>query len=153
MNIGAWRDLHRHRMLTQQRQNFSCFHGYDVPKEVVEARLESDFRGVIEPVEKVFAKIFQYDPDLAQYAVTLAHRVRFMQWENLRQSFWQTELRTIPEGHPDYRKIEQQKFRWIEKVYPLIAEHMLVNLGEYDFARRGQEEKIQKKIQQLFEEN
>ena len=150
MNIGAWRDLHRHRMLTQQRQNFSCFHSYDMPKEIKEAGLESDFRGAIEPVEKVFAKIFRYDPDLAQYAVPLAHRIRFMQWENLRQSFWQTELRTIPEGHPDYRKVEQKKFEWIKKAYPLIAEFMLVNMGEYDFARRGQEERIQNKIQKLL---
>lgn len=150
MNIGAWRDLHRHRMLTQQRQNFSCFHGYDVPKEVIEARLENEFRDAIEPVEVVFTKIFRHDPDLAQYAVTLAHRVRFMQWENLRQSFWQTELRTIPEGHPDYRKIEQQKFRLIKKAYPLLVEFMLVNMGEYDFARRGQQEKIQSKIQKLL---
>lgn len=150
MNIGAWRDLHRHRMLTQQRQNFSCFHGYDVPTEILEAGLESEFRRAIEPVEEIFSKIFRHDPDLAQYAVTLAHRVRFMQWENLRQSFWQTELRTIPEGHPDYRKIEQKKFAWIKKAYPLMAEFMLVNLGEYDFARRGQEEKIQSKIQRLI---
>ena len=70
--------------------------------------------------------------------------------ERLRQSFWQTELRTIPEGHPDYRKIEQQKFQWIKRTYPLIAEFMLVNMGEYDFARRGQEEKIQSKIQKLL---
>ena len=150
MNIGAWRDLHRHRMLTQQRQNFSCFHGYDVPKEIIEAGLENEFRRAIEPVETIFSKIARHDPDLAQYAVTLAHRVRFMQWENLRQSFWQTELRTIPEGHPDYRKIEQQKFQLIKKAYPLIAEFMLVNMGEYDFARRGQEEKIQSKIQRLI---
>ena len=72
-----------------------------------------------------------------------------MQWENLRQSFWQVELRSIPEGHPDYRHIEQEKFRLIEKAYPLVAEHVRVNMGAYDFARRGQEEKIQKKLKQL----
>ena len=69
--------------------------------------------------------------------------------ENLRECFWEIELRTIPEGHPDYRKIEQEKFALLQKVYPLITEHMLVNLGDYDFARRGQEEKIQKKTQSL----
>lgn len=149
MNIGAWRDLHRHRMLTQQRQHFSCFHGYDVPPEVTESGLEPLYRAAITPVEDMFAKLVVRNPDLAQYAATLAHRVRFMQWQNLREVFWETELRTIPEGHPDYRHIEQQKFRCIEKIYPLIAEHIRVNMGEYDFARRGQEEKIQKKLQSL----
>lgn len=149
MNIGAWRDLQRHRMLTQQRQNFSCHHGYDVPPEITDSGLETEFRAALDPVAELFQKIVRTDPDLAQYATTMAHRLRFMQWENLRQSFWQIELRSIPEGHPDYRHIVQKKFYELEKVYPLIAERMLVNLGEYDFARRGQEERIQKKLAQL----
>lgn len=149
MNIGAWRDLHRHRMLTQQRQYMSCHHGYDVPPEITDAGLVQEFRSAIKPVEDVFTKIEKHDPDAAQYAVTMAHRIRFMQWENLRQSFWQIELRTIPEGHPDYRHIEQEKFRLLEKIYPNLLAHMRVNTGQYDFARRGQEEKIQKKLTEL----
>jgi len=149
MNIGAWRDLHRHRMHTQERQNFSCYHGFDIPPEIVSAGLENDFASALNPLEDVFQKIVPRDPDLAQYATTLAHRVRFMQWQNLRQAFWETELRTIPEGHPDYRVIEQQKYLELKKVYPLIADYMLVNMGNYDFARRGQEEKIQKKLEKL----
>ena len=149
MNIGAWRDLHRHRMLTQERQYFSCYHGYDVPPEIIDSGFESEFRAALDRVGELFAKIAPIDPELAQYATAFAHRLRFMQWENLTQSFWQIELRTIPEGHPDYRHIEQEKFRLLEKVYPLITEHMRVNMGEYDFARRGQEERIQKKLQQM----
>lgn len=149
MNIGAWRDLHRHRMLTQQRQQFTCGLGYDVPAEVTEAGLEPAFRAAIQRVETVQQRIAAHDPELAQYAVTLAHRVRFMQWTNLRECFWEMELRTIPEGHPDYRRIEQDKFQLLSQVYPLIAEHMQVNMGEYDFARRGQEEKIQEKLREL----
>ena len=41
MDIGAYRDLHRHRMMTQERQLFSVRHGYDVPQEIVWAGLES----------------------------------------------------------------------------------------------------------------
>lgn len=149
MNIGAWRDLQRHRMLTQQRQRFSCRHGYDLPQEVVDAGLAGEYREAIKTVEDLYFKIEAHDPDLAQYATTLAHRIRFMQWENLRQSFWQIELRTIPEGHPDYRHIEQEKFRLLAEKFPLLTKHMRANMGEYDFARRGQEEKIQKKLDQL----
>lgn len=149
MNIGAWRDLHRHRMLTQQRQYFSAAHGYDVPQEIVDAGLEAAFRAPIDQAARVHEKIAQQNPDVAQYAVTMAHRVRFMQWTNLRECFWEIELRTIPEGHPDYRHIEQAKFKLLERVYPLLCQHMRVNMGEYDFARRGQEEKIQQKLQEL----
>lgn len=149
MNIGSWRDLHRHRMLTQQKQFFTCAHGYDTPNDVIEAGLEGQYRTAIERVAELYRKIEEHDPWLAQYCVTLAHRVRFMQWTNLRQCFWEIELRTIPEGHPDYRHIEQEKFRLLEKAYPLIASYMRVNVGEYEFARRGQEERIQKKLHDL----
>jgi len=149
MNAGAWRDLHRHRMLTQQRQLFSCHHGYDIPPEIIESGLENEFRSTIGQAEDIFNKLEKIDPELAQYASTMAHRVRFIQWENLRQSFWQIELRTIPEGHPDYRYIEQEKFRLLQNIYPLISSYIMVNMGQYNFARRGQEEKIQKKIDNI----
>lgn len=149
MNIGAWRDLHRHRMHTQQRQMFCCNHGYDIPPELIESGLDKEFTDAIIRVEDVYEKITAKDIYCAQYCVTLAHRIRFMQWQNLRECFWEMELRTIPEGHPDYRRIEQQKFALLKQAYPLITEHMLVNIGDYDFARRGQEEKIQKKLERL----
>jgi len=149
MNIGAWRDLHRHRMLTQQRQQFCIQHGYDVPREVTAAGLEGEFRTAIGRAEDVYEKLVQRDHELAQYAVTLAHRLRFMQWTNVRECFWEMELRTIPEGHPDYRHIEQEKFRLFEQVYPQLARHMRINMGVYDFARRGQDERIQAKLKSL----
>lgn len=149
MNVGGWRDLHRHRMLTQQRQHFTVKHGYDMPPELVEFGFDKEFSAAITKVEAVHHKIAKKDIDLAQYAVTLAHRMHFMQWTNIRELFWEVELRTIPEGHPDYRHIEQEKFQLFAKHFPLIASHMRVNLGEYDFARRGQEEKIQQKLKEL----
>lgn len=149
MNIGAFRDLHRHRMLTEQYQLFSCDHGYDTPQEIIDAGFEDEYRSAIGRTEEVYAKIARKDHYLAQYATTLAHHMRFQQWKNLRECFWEMELRTIPEGHPDYRRIEQEKFKLLEKVYPLITEHMRVNMGDYDFARRGQEEKIQTKLKEL----
>lgn len=149
MNIGGWRDIHRHRMLTQQRQLFTVAHGFDTPPELVEAKLDKPYRAAIQKVDAVYERIAARDSVLAQYCVTLAHRVRFQQWKNLRECFWEMELRTIPEGHPDYRKIEQEKFHLLENIYPLVTEHMRVNLGDYDFARRGQEEKIQAKLREL----
>lgn len=149
MNIGAWRDLHRHRVLTQQRQLFTTKHGYDTPPELIDAKLDAPYREAMEKAAAVAEKIAAHDAVAAQYAVPMAYRVRFMQWTNIRQCFWEMELRTIPEGHPDYRHIEQEKFKLLQEVYPLIAEHMRVNMGEYDFARRGQEEKIQEKLKAL----
>lgn len=149
MNIGAWRDIHRHRMLTQERQLFTSIHGFDTPQDIIDAELGSEYCSAIEAAGEFHRQIAVYDPWLAQYCVTLSHRLRFMQWENLRECFWEIELRTIPEGHPDYRAIEQEKFSLLEKVYPLITKYMHVNVGQYEFARRGQEERIQKKLTAL----
>ncbi|MEK6848631.1 MAG: FAD-dependent thymidylate synthase [Nanoarchaeota archaeon] len=156
MNIGAWRDLHRHRIHTQMRQRFSVHNGFDVPEGLKEAGLDAEFISAISKAEEVFRKIERVDKDLAQYCCTLAHKVRFLQYQNMRSFFWETELRTIPQGHPDYRKIEQEKIRQIERVYPLIAKYLLVDMHDYDFARRGDTAQIQRKeveLKEFFERN
>ena len=42
-NLGLYRDLHRHRILTQERQDFTTVHGYDTPPEIEEAGFKSEF--------------------------------------------------------------------------------------------------------------
>lgn len=151
MNIGAWRDIHRHRMQTQMRQKWSIHHGYDLPAEIVQAGLDGKFKKAIEKIENVFGKIETKDPDLAQYAVTLAHRLRFLQRQNLRAFFWEAELRTIPTGHPDYRSIEQEKVKLVRKIYPLLGKFVLADMQNYDFARRDTQSEIEKKEKELRE--
>ncbi len=151
MNIGAYRDLHRHRMLTQERQRFSAHHGYDVPQEIAEAGLRSQFSEALERVKKLFLKIEEHSPELAQYVVPLAYRMRFYQWENLREFFWESELRTIPQGHPDYRHIEQEKYRLAAPKFPLISKFLLIDTKDYKFARRGTEEVIRQREKEIME--
>ena len=149
MNIGAWRDLHRHRMHTQDRQRFTIYNGFDVPEILKEAGLDKKYISAVLKAEEVFKKIEKINKDLAQYCVTMAHRVRFTQYQNLRSFFWEAELRTIPQGHPDYRKIEQDKIKLIEKIYPLLSKYLLVDMHDYDFARRGDSAQIQRKEEEL----
>jgi len=149
MNIGAWRDLHRHRMHTQMRQNWSIYHGFDIPEELKESGLAQKFESAIRQTEDVFLKIEKHNPDLGQYATTLAHRLRFLQKQNMRAFFWETELRTIPAGHPDYRKVEQEKIKLVKNVYPLLTKYLLADMSDYDFARRGAEKQAQAKEQEL----
>lgn len=149
MNIGAWRDLHRHRMHTQRRQLFCVHNGFDVPEGLKEAGLDGKFIAAIEKAEAVFRKIEKEDPELAQYACVMAHRVRFEQYQNFRAFFWETELRTIAQGHPDYRTIEHEKIALFQRIYPLLGKYLLVDMGQYDFARRGDSEAIKRKEEQL----
>jgi thymidylate synthase ThyX len=140
LNIGAWRDLQRHRMQTQIHQKFNIDNGFDIPEELEEIGLKEKFISAIENLEKLYQKI--ENKDLAQYAVSFAHRVRFLQYQNLRQFFWETELRTTPQGHPHYRKIEQEKAKIIQKIYPLISKYLLVDFQDYEFSRRESAKKI-----------
>ncbi|MBI2609879.1 FAD-dependent thymidylate synthase [Candidatus Giovannonibacteria bacterium] len=150
VNGGAYRDIHRHRLLTQERQYFTTQLGYDVPVEIAELRLAELVHQAMEWMETLWQKVAnELDREHAQYCSTLFHRVRFYQKENLREAFWEIELRTKPDGHPDYRKIEQEKYRLLKEAYPGIAKFMLADLNEYDFARRGMEERAAGKIERL----
>ena len=152
MDIGSYRDLHRHRMMTQERQLFSTVHGFSIPEELRQSGLADRFSKALERADNLFRKLEPLDRDLAQYAVPLAYRMRFYQWQNFRQLFWEAELRTISQGHPDYRFIEQEKYRLIQQRFPLIAENMLVDMQDYAVARRGTEERIEEKEKRIMDQ-
>jgi len=152
MDIGSYRDLHRHRMMTQERQSFSTFHGYRTPEELHQAGLSGPFEKALDRADRLFRKLHPLDRDLAQYVVPLGYRMRFYQWQNFRQLFWETELRTVSQGHPDYRFIEQEKYRLVREQFPLLASFMLVDTNDYMIARRGTEEQILAKEKRLMEQ-
>ncbi|MDP2632884.1 MAG: thymidylate synthase, partial [Candidatus Curtissbacteria bacterium] len=75
------------------------------------------------------------------------NRMRWYQWENLRELGWEAELRTGPQGHPDYRKIEHMKVEAVRVVHPALVEALkFVDFKQYDLARRESEKKIDRKL-------
>ena len=62
-------------------------------------------------------------PALAQYVVPLAFRVRWYFRVNLREIYHLCELRTTPQGHPDYRWVAQEMFRLVAEVHPRLARY------------------------------
>ncbi|MER3406861.1 MAG: hypothetical protein C4278_00290 [Patescibacteria group bacterium] len=148
-NIGAWRDLQRHRMQTLLNQRFNIFNGYDLPQEIKEIGLEERYISAIKKAEEIFLKIYEKNEILAQYAVTFSHRIRFLQYQNLREFFWETELRSTSQGHPDYRRVVQEKAKLLEKIYPLIFKYLLIDFSDYEFARRESIKKIEEKEKNL----
>ena len=105
----------------------------------------------LDRADGLFKRLEPIDRDLAQYVVPLAYRMRFYQWQNFRQLFWETELRTVSQGHPDYRWIEQQKYKLVKEKFPLLASFILVDMNDYAIARRGTEEQILAKEKKLRE--
>ena len=122
-NLGAYRDLQRHRLLSQERQDFTTAHGYDTPPEITEAGFGEDFRRCMERAAEVHERIRADHPREAQYAVPFAYRTRWYMKMNLREAVHIGELRTMPQGHPDYRTITQEMWRRIGAVHPRLASY------------------------------
>src|SRR5205823_6782824 len=105
-NLGLYRDLHRHRILTQERQDFTTVHGYDTPPEIEEAGFKTEFDRCMTRAAELYERIDREFPSEVQYVVPFAFKIRWYMKMNLREAVHMCELRTMPQGHPDYRFIE-----------------------------------------------
>jgi thymidylate synthase ThyX len=121
-NLGLYRDLHRHRILTQERQDFTTVHGYDPPPEIEEAGFKPEFDNCMLQAAQLYTRVYRDLPSEAQYVVPFAYKIRWYMKINLREALHMCELRTMPQGHPDYRFICQEIWRKIQEVHPTLAE-------------------------------
>lgn len=120
-DFGVYRDLQRHRMLSQERQLLGCELGYVLPKEIVDAGLEKPFCEALHAAKSAYDQISREFPSQAQYIVPMAYRIRWYYHINLRSLQWLCELRSSPAGHSQYRYIAQEMTRLVCKRDPLFA--------------------------------
>jgi thymidylate synthase ThyX len=151
-NFAAYRDLHRHRMLSQDRQRLGTALGYDLPPGLQELGMGDAFVRPVEAAAEAHVRLERdLGPALAQYVVPLAFHVRWYFRANLREVYHLCELRTTPQGHPDYRFIAQEMFRRVSEVHPRLARYArFVDLGPGDeLERRQAERRIDEKLDAL----
>ena len=149
-NFGMFRDLHRHRVLTMERQLLSTRHGYDLSQELVDAGLDKEFKECMHLTKQVYEWIAKTMPEEAQYAVNFAYRYPYFAKMNLREACHMIELRTVPQGHPDYRLVCQKMYGEIKRVHPVLAEGIrFADMNTYQLERFDAEKKTEKK-RQLF---
>jgi thymidylate synthase ThyX len=135
-NLGLYRDLHRHRILTQERQDFTTAHGYDTPAEIAEAGFKAEYDRAMEQAAAIAEKIRAELPLESQYVVPFAYKIRWTMTMNLREAVHIGELRTMPQGHPDYRFIVQEMWRKIGQVHPTLARAgQFIDWKEYRLGR------------------
>ena len=145
-NFGMFRDLHRHRILTMERQLLSTKHGYDIPPEIYGLDILKDFKDCMYKSYEVYEMIDKKMPEEAQYVVNFAYKYPYFMKINLREACHMIELRTIPQGHHDYRTVCQEMFRQIKKVHPILSSGIkFVNLNIYELERFGAEKNMDKK--------
>ncbi len=145
-NFGMFRDFHRHRALTLERQLLTTDHGYDVPKEISILGANNDFKDCMYKSKEVFDLIRKRYPEQAQYVVNFAYNYPYFMHLNLREACHLIELRTVPQGHLDYRKVAQKMFIEINKVHPNLSKIIkFVDLKQYELERFEAEKRTQEK--------
>ena len=148
-NFGMFRDLHRHRLVTIERQLLSTKHGYDIPQEIVDLGISNEFKDCMYECNEVYEILSNRMPEQAQYVVNFAFRYPYFLKINLREACHMIELRTLPQGHADYRSVCQRLFKYIEEKNPILAEGIkFVDLNTYELERFTTEKKTEKKRQE-----
>ena len=139
-DFGVYRDLHRHRILTQERQLLSCDHGYYIPAEILGTPLEKEYRDAMDLAKTTFDAMAKELPEEAQYVVPMAYNIRWYFHLNLRALQWITELRSAPAGHPNYRYVAQVLAKEVSNAIPAFERFFkFVDYSGYDLGRLGQE--------------
>ncbi|MBS4165158.1 UPF0159 protein [Neochlamydia sp. AcF65] len=141
-DFGAYRDLHRHRLLTQERQLLGCDYGYYIPPEISGTSLEEDYTMAMHKAKEAYQAIATEFPEEAQYVVPMAYNVRWYFQINLRALQWMCELRSAAAGHPTYRFIAQSMARQVCEKFPAFERFFkFVDFEGYDMGRMGQEQR------------
>ncbi|MEK6965780.1 MAG: FAD-dependent thymidylate synthase, partial [Thermoproteota archaeon] len=149
-NFGMFRDFHRHRVLTIERQLLTTDHGFAVPKEIATLGIDKEFKDCMYKAKEVFDAIRKKFPEQAQYVVNFAYNYPYFIHLNLREACHLIELRTVPQGHIDYRMVAQSMYKEINKVHPALSKiFKFVDLKKYDLERFESEKRTEEKRKKL----
>ncbi|MEI6237703.1 MAG: FAD-dependent thymidylate synthase [Candidatus Saccharibacteria bacterium] len=132
-DYGIFRDLQRHRMVEDLAwQKLSPRFGYEIPEIVEKSGVVDLFIKNFDLSLALYSKMQSTGFELeAQYATLLGHKMRWKVSYNAREAFHLHELRTVPQGHPGYRKLVGQMHDKLLNVHPLLGESMIfVNKDE-----------------------
>lgn len=146
-DFGIYRDLQRHRMLTQERQLLTCDLGYCIPDEIIGTEMEKSYREAMDLAKDTYQRIAKELPEEAQYVVPMAYNIRWYFHVNLRALQWITELRSSPQGHPAYRLVAQSMAHQVFEAIPEFKRFFkFVDFDGYDLGRLDQEIRNENRI-------
>jgi thymidylate synthase ThyX len=139
MDIGGFRDMHRHRRCVQIIQGFTALHGYETPTSgdlggdtniLAEAGVLEEYQAAIEAAHRASGRIgSSAAPEASQsglYLLPLATRVRSLFKMDFAEAQYISELRSGPAGHFSYRRIAWEMYVTLKKQHPSLAKHVRV---------------------------
>jgi thymidylate synthase ThyX len=130
MDIGGFRDMHRHRRCVQIVQGYTTAHGYDAPPEIDAAGLRDRYDSMMEQTREVAARLAARDAtgaeEQSQYAIPLAFRKRTLFKMDLSEAIYISELRTGAAGHFSYRNVAYAMYLAVARRYPALEKYFRV---------------------------
>jgi len=130
MDIGGFRDMHRHRRCIQIMQDFTTAHGYDTPPEVEAAGIHAEYANAMQRAASAVKQLAEAGGaearENAQYAIPLAFRKRTLFKMDFAEAVYISELRTTPAGHASYRNVAYAMYEAVAKRYPALAKYFRV---------------------------
>jgi len=123
MDIGAYRDLHRHRRCVHVVQPFSPTLGFEEPSDVIAAGLgqsvgraavragiADSYRNAIGDAGRCYERLARLHPASAAYILPLAFQCRALMKMDFAEAAYIIELRSSAAGHFSYRRIAYSMF-------------------------------------------
>jgi thymidylate synthase ThyX len=124
MDQGAYAEFKRHRMMTQTPQRLSTRLGYTIPLLVTEAGFGTKYEAAMESAIRMYEKLYEFDPNVAQYIVPNGFNRRVLAQFNLREAFAFCQLRSASNAHFSIRRVAQRMYEEIARVHPLLTSYM-----------------------------
>jgi len=115
MDIGAYRDLHRHRRCQQLRQAYSGRLGFDTPAAIREAGLAADYEAAMRTGLDTMHAL--PEPG-SHYLVPFGARSRFLFRMDFAEAEYISRLRSGVKGHFSYREIAWKMKLKMEQLEP-----------------------------------
>jgi thymidylate synthase ThyX len=124
MDIGGWRDMHRHRRCQQIQQNFTTLHGYDVPPLLVQAGLDQEYRQAMDAVRLDIEQLKKTSAEGSLYATPFGFKVRCLFKMDYAEAEYIARIRSGVKGHWSYRTIAWLMKQKIAARYPMLGDRM-----------------------------
>jgi len=127
MDIGGFRDMHRHRRCVQLIQDYTTLHGYDEPvcpgqPSLAEAGLERTYAAAMEAAHASYhAASAAAGAENAAYLLPLGTRVRAMFKMDFAEALYIAELRSTVAGHFSYRRVAWEMYQAVAHRHPALA--------------------------------
>lgn len=118
MDVGAYRDLHRHRRCQQLRQSYQGALGYEEPEAIAASGMTEHYR---EAMDAAFAAMRALPQPGAQYLLPFGARSRFLFKMDFAEAEYVSRLRSGVKGHFSYRRIAWEMKCEMERVEPELG--------------------------------